>query len=248
MNIFDSHAHLGHDVVFDVEVNEQDLLEVYAKNKVEGALIQPFICRPCVEDTRVIHNRIFDFIRQNPTYYGMISINPHLNHAKIETECQRCVRDLGFIGIKIATTAFGCPPDSMDGMHIFEIASELDIAVMIHTGGGSFGDPIRLIKPAEKFKNTNIIIAHAGGDDGFNLSIELAKRHDNIFLEPSWINILGIQKLLKTVGPDKFMYSSDMPQNVDTALFTFIKACDGNENDMEKVLYKTAKKVLNIDY
>lgn len=248
MKIFDSHAHLGHDVVFDVEVNEQELLSVYKKNNVEGALIQPFICRPYAEDTRRIHDRIFDFVHQNPTYYGMISINPHLNHDEIETECQRCVRDLGFVGIKIATTAFGCPPDSRDGMHIFEIANKLDIAVMIHTGGGNFGDPTRLIKPVETFKNINIIIAHAGGESGLDISIELAKRYDNIFLEPSWINILGIQKLLKIVGPDKFMYSSDMPQNVDSAFFTFMKACDGNENYMEKILYKTAKTVFDLNY
>lgn len=44
MKVFDAHAHLGADVVFDVEVDEARLLEVYAANGVDGALVQPF-CR-----------------------------------------------------------------------------------------------------------------------------------------------------------------------------------------------------------
>lgn len=57
MKVFDAHAHLGADVVFDVEVDEARLLEVYAANGVDGALVQPFLPRPYLEETRNIHDR-----------------------------------------------------------------------------------------------------------------------------------------------------------------------------------------------
>ena len=46
MKIFDAHAHLGLDVVFDVENTEQTLLSTLAQYGVDGALVQPFLSRP----------------------------------------------------------------------------------------------------------------------------------------------------------------------------------------------------------
>lgn len=34
-----------------------------------------------------------------------------------------------------------------------------------------------------------------------------------MFVEPSWINLLSLEKMAKALGADKLMFSSDMPQN-----------------------------------
>lgn len=250
MKIFDAHAHLGKDVVFETDIGENDLLKVYSENKVTGALIQPCICRAYTEDISALHDRIHSFIKNNgsaeASYYGMISINPHFNYADIEKECGRCVNELGFNSIKLATTAYGCPPDSDDGMHIFEIAEKYRIPAMIHTGGGNFGDPMRLVKAFDTFKTTKFIIAHAGGENGLSSSIYLACRYENVYLEPSWINILGIRRLIEVIGPDKFMYSSDVPENVAPAIYNITLACEGNETFMQKIFSGTAENVFNL--
>ena len=246
MMIFDAHAHLGYDVVFDVEVDEQKLLNTYAAHGVDGALVQPFLSRPYLKDTMEIHDRIARFCAAHPgRFWGMISICPHLYYEEIEKECRRCVEELGFKGIKIATTAHGVSPSSKDGLHIFDIARELKIPVMIHTGGGSFGEPLAIEKPAALYPDVKIVVAHGGGDGGVDACIRLAQEHDNVYVEPSWINLLSLEKMAAKLGADKLMFSSDMPQNTPAELAVF-RAVFTDENDLAKVLGGTAMRVFDI--
>lgn len=245
MKIFDAHAHLGLDVVFDVENTEQTLLSTLAQYGVDGALVQPFLSRPYLEDTRAIHDRIHALCAAHPgRFYGMVSICPHLYPEVVEAECARCVRDLGFKGIKIATTAHGVNPSGKSGMHIFEIASGLNVPVMVHTGGGNFGAPHLLEAPARAFPHLPIVIAHGGGEDGVDECVRLGRTYGNIFVEPSWINLLGIEKFARTLGADRLMFSSDMPQNTPAALAIFRAVFQGA--DLEKALGGTAMRVFGI--
>ncbi len=246
MKIFDAHAHLGYDVVFDVEVTERTLLSTCEEYGVHGALVQPFIPRPYIEDTRAIHDRIHAFANAHAgRFYGMVSICPHLYPDVVEAECARCVRELGFKGVKIATTAQGVNPSGKSGMHIFEVAQALDIPVMVHTGGGNFGAPHLLEKPAKAFAHTPIVIAHGGGADGVDESIRLAITYDNVFVEPSWIDLLGIEKFYRALGAGKLMFSSDMPQNTPAELAIF-RAVIRDESELSKALGGTARAVFGI--
>ena len=56
--IIDAHAHLGHDYVFDEEITEEELITQYRKDHVDGAIIQPFISRPYIEETKAYNSRI----------------------------------------------------------------------------------------------------------------------------------------------------------------------------------------------
>ena len=242
MKIFDAHAHLGVDVVFEIETTEQNLIETYAKYGISGALVQPNIPRVYMSETRAIHDRIYNFITANPTYYGMISVNPHFDYSEIETEVGRCVK-LGFNSLKIHTLGYACRPNSADGLHMFEVADHYNLPVMIHTGGSKFSYPRQLEEPIKKYKNMNIIIAHAGNTEGLDESIDLAMRYDNVYLEPSWIDVAGVKKIIAVVGAEKCMFSSDVIPNVEPELHTFMEACGGNESVMEQVFYLTAKQV-----
>ncbi len=246
MEIFDAHAHLGYDVVFDEEVTEQMLLTTYEKCGVDGALVQPFLSRPYLEDTREIHDRIYRLTQEYPgKFYGMVSICPHLYPHVVEEECRRCIVELHFKGIKIATTAHGVNPSGKDGMHIFEIAENLKVPVMVHTGGGNFGMPHLLEKPAKTFPSVPIVIAHGGGEEGVAETIRLAKTYEQIFVEPSWINRLSMEKFAKELGAGKLMFSSDMPQNTFTELMIFQDVFP-KEEDRVLVLGQNAKKVFQI--
>lgn len=245
MKIFDAHAHLGIDVVFEIVTNEQDLLDIYAKNGISGALIQPNIPRAYIEETRAIHNRIHKFITANPSYYGMISINPHFNYNEIEEEVQCCV-DLGFNSLKIHTLGYACKPNSDDGRHMFSVANNHNLPVMIHTGGSKFSQPLLLKEAIKTYPNMKIIIAHAGNIEWLDDSISIALDYDNVFLEPSWINVAGIKKILAVVGADKFMFSSDVTYNIEPSLQIYREACGDNPNVLEKVFYNTAKQVFDL--
>lgn len=245
--IIDAHAHLGHDYVFDEESSEQELIRYYDKYKVDGAIIQPFINRPYIKDTRQIHNRIFKFCsRFSGRFWGMASINPHFSPGDYEKEAKRCVKELGFVGVKITPIAHAVHPASRDGIHAFEVARELGIPMMVHTGSGApFADPISLVEVLQSFRDVKTILAHAGSDLFFQQALYIATEFDNVYLEPSWLSILNLRKAINQIGVDRIMFSSDHAINAPVELAKY-KTLIENQDDLKRVLSGTAIEVFNL--
>lgn len=247
MRILDTHVHLGHDYVFDADSTEEELLYWHARCQVYGAIVQPFISRPYLEDMAAIHDRIAAFCLQRPgRYFGMASINPHLRPEDYDKEAARCMRELGFVGIKITPIAHAVHPASPDGRHVFEIAAALKVPVMVHTGAGiPFADPSSLMDVAAEFTSVPIILAHAGTDMFFAQALSLARRHSHVYLEPSWLNILNLGKALKVIGPSKIMFSSDHAVNIPVELAKYTTLLPPGD-DLERVLSGTAIEVFGL--
>lgn len=245
--IIDSHAHLGYDYVFDEESTEDKLINYYKKFKVDGTVVQPFINRPYIKDTEEIHNRIHRLCEQNPgRFWGMASINPHFIPEDYEKEAERCIRKLGFVGIKITPIAHAVHPASGDGRHVFEVARRLNVPVMVHTGAGvPFADPISLVNVAKEFRDIKIILAHSGTDLFFQQALYLVREFENVYVEPSWLSILNVKKLIAEIGVNRVMFSSDHAINVPVELAKY-KTLIEDEKQLERVLSGTAVEVFNL--
>jgi uncharacterized protein len=247
MKILDAHAHLGHDVVFDEESTEEDLLYWHERCQVSGAIVQPFIPRPYLEDTAAIHDRIHALCRLYPgRFFGMASISPHLRPAEYEQEARRCITGLGFVGIKMTPIAHAVHPGSADGRHAFEVAAGLGVPIMVHTGAGiPFADPAALEDVAADYRKVPIVLAHAGTDMFFAQALSLARRFDHVYLEPSWVNILNLKKALNTVGASKIMFSSDIAMNLPVELAKY-RTLAPSQAILEQMLSKTATDVFDL--
>lgn len=245
--IIDVHAHLGVDYVFDDEQTEQDLISAYDEYDVDKAIIQPYICRPYIKDTAEVHNRIYAMCKAQPgRFYGMISINPHFRPEEYEAEAKRCVEQLGFVGIKMTTIGHAINPSSRDGMHVFEVAKEYDLPVMIHTGlGAPFAAPITAWRAIETFPTVKTVIAHTGGNEMQEQALILAKKYENVYLEPSWMPGVCIAAMVKAIGADRILFSSDSAANLGVALSTFRLSIKDPE-DLETMLHKTAQQVYKL--
>ena len=247
MKIIDSHVHLGHDYVFDADSTEEELLYWHERCQVFGAVIQPFIPRPYMEDTAAIHDRIAAFCREKPgQYFGMASINPHFKPEDYDKEAERCIRQLGFVAIKITPIAHAVRPSSRDGRHVFEVAGHLGVPVMVHTGAGiPFADPADLEEVVSEYRSVPVILAHAGTDMFFTQALSLARRYDHVYLEPSWVNIMNIGKALKVIGSSKILFSSDHANNIPVELAKYTTLMPPGE-DLERVLGGNAVDVFSL--
>jgi len=255
--MIDAHAHLGTDCVYDVEETEEDLIPWYEKTGVQGAVVQPYIPRPYLPEIREIHNRIHRLCiqadewrrsrKKNIRFWGMASINPHLNRDDFDQEAERCVKELGFVAIKLHPLAYGCNPKSRDGLHVFETASRLGIGVMVHTGTGiPFSDCMNVEPAAHAFPDTPIILAHAGANFFTDAALETAKRYENVFLETSWCGIHHIKKMIKTIGSRRVMFASDHADNLPVELEKY-RTLDLAADDYDWCLGKTIRSALNLD-
>ena len=247
--IIDVHAHLGTDVVFDEQMDEEGLNSAYEAHGIDGAIVQPYLPRIYMEDHMEIHDRIHRMTQNIGTgrkYWGMASINPHFRPEDYDREAQRCINDLGFVAIKITPIGHATHPSSKDAMHVWEICRSLGVPLMIHTGAGvPFSDPISVEKALESFPDVPCILAHAGSEMHNQQATYLAKTFDNLFLEPSWVGVLGVMNMIKTLGCGKILYSSDNIYNIPVELAKY-RSLIKDPDDLEKVMSKNAMNIFKL--
>lgn len=245
--IIDVHAHLGQDVVFDEQLSEEELIEAYRKYEVDGGIVQPYLPRVYMEDHAEIHNRIHELTKsKEKKFWGMASINPHFRPEDYDSEAERCINKLGFVGIKITPLGHATHPSSKDAFHVWEVCRGLRVPLMIHTGAGiPFSDPMSVEKALESFPDVTCVLAHAGSEMHNAQATYLARKFENVFLEPSWVGVLGVMNMIKQVGCEKILYSSDNIYNIPVELAKY-KSLITDQNDLDKVLYKNAVRIYNL--
>lgn len=246
--IIDAHVHLGEDVVFDEEQSEAELLAFYKKYDVDGGIVQPYLCRPYLEDTRAIHDRIHRFTQdKTKRWWGMASINPHFRPEDYDAEARRCVGELGFVGLKITPIGHACHPSSRDAMHVFEMCRDLDVPLMIHTGAGApFADPISCDRALAAFPDVRVVLAHAGSEISSQQARYIAKKYENVYLEPSWVGVIAVGHMYRELGAGRLMFSSDNLYQIPVELAKY-RSVIANDADLEKVLWKNVKEVYRLD-
>lgn len=246
--IIDIHSHLGVDYVFDEEQSEKQLEEAYAKHGIDGSIVQPFIPRPYLEDTRAIHDRIKALcVSGKKKYWGMASISPHFRPEDYDAEARRCVRELGFVALKITPIAHACHPSSKDAMHVYEIAQSLGVPVMVHTGAGiPFSDPVSMIKAVESFPKVAFVMAHAGSEMHNQQATQISRRYDNVYLEPSWVGVIGVGNMLRELGSTKILFSSDVVPNIPVEMAKY-RSVAQSSSDLDNIFYKNAVSLFKLN-
>lgn len=246
MRALDVHAHLGKDVVFGHVITEENLLDGYKDTIVQGAIVQPSLPRFSLKANKEIHDRIFEFSKcDKMKIWGMASIYPHFTQEEYREEAIRCVKELGFVGLKLTPIGHACDPESEDGMYAFSVAAELGVPMMVHTGSGiPFSSPMHILKAAKEYPELKIVVAHAGMGVMAREAVILAQICENVYLEPTWTGVADMGMVYKELGAGKIMFSSDHVNNV-TVQYETIKTVVP-EKEMEQVLYKTAESVYKI--
>jgi len=244
MEIIDIHVHLGTCRVFDQNVKERDILKAMDDNNIKASIVQPF---PGAPNPRKIHDQIAELASAHPgRIFGMASVNPHLEREEYVEEVERCVKDLGFVGIKLHTIGHAISPLSKDADIVFETAERLKVPVMIHTGLGTpFSNPSLCIPKAKEYPNVPIILSHSGFCILTTEAYVAAKECKNIFLGSAWTPVTDLQFLINKLGANRIMLESDFPINVSVELAKF-KALNLSEKGLQECLGGVAKKVFNL--
>ncbi len=176
----------------------------------------------------------------------MASINPHFRQLDYDAEAIRCIQELGFVGIKITPIGHACHPSSRDALHVFDLCRSLKVPLMIHTGAGiPFSDPISVAKALESFRDVPVVLAHAGSEMHNQQAIYLAEKFDNVFLEPSWVGVIGVGNMVKRIGCGKILFSSDNIYQIPVELAKY-RSVISDAAELEKVLYKNTVQLYSL--
>lgn len=214
--IVDAHSHVGYSRVFTAGITEDQLLGTMEANHIDASVVMP----AAGADPVPTHDIIARLAEKHPgRIFGMVSMTPLLSEEFYERELRRCVKDLGFVAVKIHPIAHAVAPNAPVCDIVFHLASELSIPVMIHTGlGVPFALPSLIIPRARQYPDLSIIQAHAGFAVYTAESIIVSQECPNVYLEPSWCTAGDIKRMVGMFGAGRVMYGGDLPSNVPIEL------------------------------
>lgn len=270
--IIDFHIHIGQKEDWLPWVNEyfkeinpylfQNFNEIMTPEGIEKYLINQGVTYAIIlaeyspNVTGVVTNEyVYDFCKGKKQFIPFASINPN-STKQPEKILEKCVQEMGFKGLKLYPTYQHFFPNNKEIYPLYEKLIELDIPVMFHTGSSiyknsklKYGDPLILDEVAADFPELKIIMAHGGRGFWYEQAFFLSRLHKNMYME---ISGLPPQNLLKYYpdfekNSDKIIFGSDWPgvksikTNIETICNLPIK-----EQNLEKILYQNAEKILKI--
>jgi len=244
MQVVDAHSHLGPCRVFDLDTSEDELLSSMERNGIDVNLVQPY---PGPDSAAKVHDRIARMAAANPgRVFGIASINPHQDQQAYFTELSRCVKELGFVGVKLHTLGHAVNPGGVDGTTVFESASQLGIPVMVHTGPGvPFAAPSAVAPQLVNFPNVPVVLAHAGHGIFSGEAISIGQTHPQVSLEPSWCPFYNIGAMVEALGANRVMLGTDLPLNGKIQVES-VRVLGLSKDDEAMVLGGTATEVFKL--
>lgn len=206
--------------------------------------------------TGIIGNEeVIEICKQNKRLIPGGNINPYMVRS-IRDEVKRLHR-MGVRVIKLYPTYQYFYPNESFLYPLYEIAQELEMPVMVHTGSSVFkgarikyGDPIYLDDVAVDFPDLKILLVHGGRGFFYDRAFFLAKLHKNVYLEISGLppeNLLRYFPDLEKIS-DKIIFGSDFPstgnvkKNIDK-----IRNLPISVESKKKILGENAKKILKLN-
>jgi predicted TIM-barrel fold metal-dependent hydrolase len=179
-------------------------------------------------------------------FFGYITLNGNYPE-DIPGEIDRGY-NMGMRGFKIHPSLHGYPADGANLKQMWEYANEKSLPILSHTWAGDRTcSPGVLGRLAERYLNVKVILGHSGGTlAGYDESIEVAKKRENVFLETCCSSVIYgiIERFVREVGADKILYGSDMPFVNANAQIGKILYARISDEDKRKILGKNMAKII----
>lgn len=244
MPVIDAHSHIGQCRVFDIDSPSRGLLDSMNDNGIDASIVQPY---PGAPNAAGVHDEIAAMAKANPKrIFGIASINPHQDRDAYYKELRRCVKDLGFVGVKLHTIGHAVHPSGADATTVFECAQELGIPVMIHTGPGiPFAAPSAAAGSLRKFPKVHVLLAHAGHGIFSDEAVNIAQTFPQVSLEPSWCAFYNVGGMVAAVGAQRVLLGTDLPPNARIQIETF-KALGLGKADLDMCLGGAAREFFKL--
>lgn len=162
----------------------------------------------------------------------------------------------GIKGIKFHSGYQNFPMDSKEMYPLYEEIAKRNMILLFHGGYDpgfpelDYYDPYRARHLADDFKGAKIILAHMGNC----MSNRETMKHllgTDVYFDVSMAAVempkQEMEQLIKAHGVEKFLYGTDCPWSSGIETQNRIRSLNLLNEDKEKIFYKNAAKLLNIN-
>jgi len=132
---------------------------------------------------------------------------------------------------------------------IYEKAVELGVPINNHSSTAE--DSAAVSRLAERHPEARIIMAHIGGAYAFRDGIEVARRHDNVWVDSSGLAMVSggtMEVTLRELGASKIVFGIDYPVcDIDTWLGR-LERLPVSDAERETIAWRNASTLMGLDY
>ena len=178
-------------------------------------------------------------------FWGYLAPDPHRDDHR--TEMEKFAACPCFRGVKLHPVEhkmdFECP----EYQYVYAWAGEREFPVLLHTWGQ---EVLRFHKLAQSFPRTIFILGHSGGEeDAVRSAIEVAARHENVYLDTacSYVWYGAVEAMARGAGACKVLYGSDAYWNSMEAAVGRILLAELTDEEKRQILGLNAKRLFHLD-
>ena len=199
---------------------------------------------------------VASIVHQYPDrFVGIASVNLFKPMEAIR-ELRRCVKELGFKGLRIVQWLWNLPPTDRRYYPLFAECIELDIPVCLqvgHTGPLCPSEPGRPIpyidEVAIEFDELRMVCGHIGYPWTTEM-IAVATKHPNVFIDTSAYTAKRFPEELvnymKKHGKEKVMFGTNYPMITHEKCLDDLDTLELEEEIKELFLFKNAERVFKL--
>jgi predicted TIM-barrel fold metal-dependent hydrolase len=215
MVIVDARTHLGNSRNSSSHIGGQEIIDAMDAAGVQVAVVQPLPSAAAIEPVR-LHDETAELCARYPKrLFGLASIPPQIGEDAYRAEAERCIRDLGFVGLKYHCLFHGGGARNPEARYCWDAGRALGVPVTVHTGLGiPLALPALYLPTFQSYPDVNFILAHSGAWITSEEAAMVGKMCPNAYLDTSWHYPQTVLGFLKAVGYQKIMMASDFPSNL----------------------------------
>jgi uncharacterized protein len=169
-----------------------------------------------------VNDETADVIRSDPEkLVGFMSVHP--DAPGVIDEIERCVRELGFRGMKLGPNYQVFDPLSDNARRVYAAAQEIGLPIVFHQGTAPvryaplrYAHPLVMDEIALEFPDLSIVMAHMG-HPWFMDTISVIRKHPNVFADISgvfyrpWSAYNALMLATEWGVLDKLLFATDWP-------------------------------------
>lgn len=202
------------------------------------------------------NDEVASFVSQHPDRLAGIASVDLSRPMDAVRELRRCVRELGFRGLRILPWLWGLPPDDRRYYPLYAECVELDVPFCLqvgHTGPLMSSEPGRPIPYLEnvalEFPDLRIVAGHIGAPWTQEI-ISLATKFPNLFIDTSAYKATRFPadfvEFMRGRGAKKVMFGSNYPMLTASACLEGLDALGLSDETKQLFLSENARRVFDL--
>lgn len=238
---------------------EQGLINAMKNSGTDCSIILPVCTNPDQADNIIRHAYELNCRTDETGIMSFGGIHPdNTNYRQILNS----IKKYGIQGIKLHPEYQGVRFDDMRYMHIIDYASELGLAITVHSGIDiGFMDslmcpPSQVLSVIKTVRPQKLILAHMGGYLLWDEVTDIIAGQEVYFDMSSCVGVqsgipaMSMDKFIELIrlhGTDRIIYGTDSPWADQSKMIAIVKSLPFTDEEMEGFFSSNIKKLININ-